>query len=203
MLLLTHYGVVAVDIHVNALFGNMAIIEINGKQRKLKVGETSPEGVKLIAADSEKAVLDIKGKQKTYTLGDKISTAVVTDEQKSEARIWPDRGMYLIPGAINNQPVHFMVDTGASWVAMSANTARKLGINYRYEGDQGVASTAAGNVRVYTVKLPSVKVGEIELTNVEGAVIDGRAGEHVLLGASFLNRVDLIREGQMMLLRAK
>ncbi len=194
----------AMDVHVYGLFQNMAILEVNGKQRKLRVGETSPEGIKLISANSEEAVLDIKGKQHRHALGTRFSASVVTNnERKGEARIWPQKGMYIIPGSINQQPVQFMVDTGASWVAMNANTARRLGINFRYEGQQGVAGTAAGKVAVYVVKLQSVRIGEIELQNVEGAVIDAPADNQVLLGASFLNRIDLLREGQMMLLREK
>jgi aspartyl protease family protein len=195
--------VLAQDIQVLGLFNNFAILDVDGKQRKLRVGESSPEGIKLIAADSDKAVLEVKGKQTTYSLGQKISATFASDERKGEARIWPTRGLYVIPGSINNQPVQFMVDTGASWVAMNARMARKLGINYRYEGDQSVAGTAAGNVRVFLVKLHSVKVGEIELQNVDGAVIDSPTADDILLGATFLNRVDLVRQGQMMMLREK
>lgn len=191
------------DIQVLGLFNNMAILDVDGKQRKLRVGDSSPEGIKLITADSEKAVLEIKGKRITYALGQKISASFASDERKGEARVWPNHGLYTIPGAINNQPVQFMVDTGASWVAMNTRMARKLGINYRYEGDQSVAGTAGGNVRVFLVKLQSVKVGEIELQNVDGAVIDSPTSDEILLGASFLNRIDLMREGQMMLLREK
>ncbi|MBI3561903.1 MAG: retroviral-like aspartic protease family protein [Gammaproteobacteria bacterium] len=193
----------AADIQIYALFNNVVVLDIDNKQYKLRVGESSPEGVKLIAADSEKAVLEIKGKRYTYTLGEKINASFASNQRKAEARIWPNGGLYLIPGSINNQPVKLMIDTGASWVAMNAATARKLGINYRYEGQQGVAGTAGGNVRVFLVKLESVRVGEIELKQVDGAVIDARASDDVLLGASFLNRVDLLREGQMMLLREK
>lgn len=202
-LLLYATPVLAQDIQVLGLFNNVAILDVDGKQRKLRVGESTPEGIKLIAADSEKAVLAIKGKQHTYALGQKISASFASDERKGEARIWPRSGLYVIPGSINNQPVQFMIDTGASWVAMNTRMARKLGINYRYEGDPSVAGTAAGNVRVFLVKLQSVKVGEIELTNVEGAVIDSPTADEILLGATFLNRVDLLREGQMMLLREK
>lgn len=197
-------SVQAMDVHVYGLFPNMAILEVNGKQRKLRVGELTPEGVKLISANSEEAVLEISGKQYRHVLGTRFSATVMTNnERKGEARIWPQKGMYVIPGSINQQPVQFMVDTGASWVAMNANTARRLGINFRYEGQQGVAGTAAGQVSVYVVTLQSVRIGEIELQNVEGAVIDAPADNQVLLGASFLNRVDLLREGQMMLLREK
>lgn len=191
------------DIQVLGLFNNMAILDVDGKQRKLRVGDASPEGIKLIAADSDKAILEIKGKQTTYVLGQKINASFASEERKGEARVWPNHGLYVMPGAVNNQPVQFMIDTGASWVAMNTRMARKLGINYRYEGDQSVAGTAAGNVRVFLVKLQSVKVGEIELQNVDGAVIDSPASDEILLGASFLNRVDLMREGQMMLLREK
>jgi aspartyl protease family protein len=194
----------AMEVQVYGLFPNMAILEVNGKQRKLHVGESTPEGIKLISANSDEAVLEIKGKQVRHALGTRFSATTVTNnERKGEARIWPQKGMYTMPGAINQQSVQFMVDTGASWVAMNANTARRLGINFRYEGQQGTATTAAGQVSVYMVKLQTVRIGEIELQNVDGAVIDAPADNQVLLGASFLNRVELHRDGQMMLLREK
>lgn len=192
----------AFDIQVYALFTNMAIVKIDGKQRKLRTGQTSPEGVKLISSDSEKAILEINGKQESYELGSQISFGV-TERKQQEARIWQTRGMYITPGLINNQPVDFMVDTGASWIAINRVTAQKLGINYFYEGQQGWVSTANGTVPIYKVMLDKVKVGGIELRNVEAAILDNSNASYILLGNSFLNRVDMQREGQMMLLKEK
>ena len=193
----------AFDIQVYALFTDMAIIKIDGQQRKLRAGQTSPEGVKLISSDSEKAILEINGKKESYELGTHVSIGF-TERKLAEARIWQNRGMYMTPGLINGQPVDFMVDTGATWIAMDRATAQNLGINYFYEGRKGWVSTANGTAPIYKVTLDKVKVGGIELRNVEAAILqNNNSGRHILLGNSFLNRVDMQREGRMMLLKEK
>ena len=190
----------AEDILVMGLFKDMAILTIDGKQRKLRVGQTSPEGVKLISANSEEAVLEIQGKRETYQLGSHISTRFIQDK-KAIAQIWPTQGMYLTSGSINGQAVDFLIDTGASWVAMNANHARRLGIDYRYVGIKSWAGTANGRVRVYIVKLKKVTVGEIELHNIDGAVMEGNSPTTILLGNSFLNRLEMSRKGVMLMLK--
>ena len=192
----------AMDIVVLGLFNQKAIVRIDGVQRKLNLGQTSPEGVKLVAANSQVAILEIEGKQDEYRLGSHISSRFTAPTQ-AEARIMPVNGMYHIAGSINQQPVDFMVDTGATWIAMNVHQARALGINFRLEGKPGMVSTANGVVPIYGVMLDSVKVGEIELKNVEAGVVDGNSPTQVLLGNSFLNRVEMQRQGQVMVLKQK
>lgn len=194
--------VLAVEIVVLGLFTDMVIMKVDDNRRKLRTGETSPEGITLISANSERAILEINGKQSRYELGSHIS-ARFDKRTKAQAQIWPKNGMYITAGSINKQPVQVMIDTGATWVAMNSNMARKLGINYRYEGTKSIAGTASGKVVTYVVTLKSVQIGDIKLRNVKGAVIDGNYPEIILLGNSFLNRVELQRKGQMMLLRKK
>ena len=91
-----------------------------------------------------------------------------------------------------------MVDTGATSVSLSASEAQRLGINYR-NGRRAYARTANGVIGVYVVRLDHVKVGDITLNNVEATVSEGPA--HVaLLGMSFLNRMEMRRDGQTMTL---
>lgn len=194
--------VLATDIQVLGLFKNKAIVKIDGKQRTLKIGKRSPEGVILISADSYTAILDIDGKEQEFKLGRHVSTSFKKKEL-AEAKIMPVNGMYSTTGFINGSPVNFLIDTGATWIAMNANQARSLGINFRYIGKRGAASTANGVVTVYRVVLDKVKVGEIVLTNVEAGVLEGNSPREVLLGNSFLNRVEMQRQGQVMLLKQK
>jgi aspartyl protease family protein len=195
-------NIYATDIIVLGLFKNKAIVKIDGKQRILKKGLKSPEGVTLMFADSDIAILNIDGKEQEFKLGRHVSTSFKRKVQ-AEAKILPVNGMYLSAGFINGHPVDFLVDTGATWIAMNSNIARSLGINFRYIGKRSMASTANGMVPVYQIKLNKVKVGEIELTNVDAAVIEGDSPTKVLLGNSFLNRVEMLRQGQVMLLRQK
>ncbi|MDH5395286.1 MAG: retroviral-like aspartic protease family protein [Gammaproteobacteria bacterium] len=193
--------VYADDIVVLGLFKNKAIVKIDGVQRTLIKGKSSPEGIKLISSDSDIAVLEYQGKQQEYKLGSHVSTSF-KKKKLAEASIMPVKGMYPVTGFINGQAINFLVDTGATWIAMNVHHARNLGINFRL-GKQGHVTTANGVVPIYLVALDKVRVGEIELRNVEASVLDGDSPPMVLLGNSFLNRVEMQRRGQVMLLRQK
>ena len=193
----------SVTILVLGLFRDRAIIRIGKQQHMLRVGETTPEGVKLIEADSEKAVLAFKGIKGTYYLGRQVSRHFNKAEIKGEANIWPVNGMYMVAGAINGQPVKFMLDTGASWISMNSQHARRLGLDYRVSGKRRSVSTANGMVPVFVLSLERVSVGDIVLHHVEAAVLEGHSPTDILLGMSFLERVDIQRKGQMMILKKK
>lgn len=192
----------AADILVLGLFKDIAILRVDGVQYKLRIGETSPQGIKLIEANSEQAVLEINGRQESYALGTHVSSSFSAPE-KAGALIRPSNGSYIVSGFINRQPVEFLVDTGASTIAMNSNQARKLGINFRYEGKEGYSTTASGYAKIYTLKLDSVQVGDIVIKNVEAAVIDGDFPTIALLGMSFLNQVNMKRDGQLLMLEKK
>ena len=190
-------------ITVRGLFKDKAILEIDGKQHLLRAGQTSPEGVKLISANSRKALVEDRGKRSTLTLGHSISSNFSAPRQQ-RLRIVPDaRGMYRTTGSINGFPVQFIVDTGATLVSMSRNQAKRLGIDYRIEGQPAVSTTASGLSRIYRVRLKRIKVGEIELRDVEAAVHDGNFPPVTLLGMSFLSRLDIQRASGALELKRK
>src|SRR5690606_10002898 len=110
---------------------------------------------------------------------------------------------YWVAGSIGGHPVQFLVDTGATSVAMNEGQARRLGIDYRVQGSPMVAGTAGGNVRAWRVKLDRVKVGGIEVLGVEGAVLEGDSPTEVLLGMSFLSRVRWREENGVLQLESK
>ena len=191
-------------ITVLGLFKDKAIVNVDGKQRVLSVGEPSPEGILLISANSEEAVMEVDGETASYGLGSHISTTFDPPPEGPVVRIWPDSyGMYSIIGNINSYPVTFLVDTGATLIAMNKNEARRLGLDYLVSGTPSKASTASGIVNTYHIKLDKVRVGDITLTNVDASVIDGNFPTEVLLGNSFLNRLEMRREGAMLELKKK
>lgn len=194
----------AVDkVTVVGLFKDKAIVTIDGKQRILSTGETSPEGVRLISANSREAVLEINGKQDTYTLGTAISTNYSEPAAGETVTIAPDTmGMYEVNGSINGFQVKFVVDTGASLIAMNKHQAKRIGINYKLEGIESMAETASGYTKNYLVKLDEVRVGDIRLTDVTAAVHDGDFPSVILLGNSFLNRVNMSRQGALLQLQS-
>ena len=194
----------AVDkITVVGLFKDTAIVVIDGTRRLLRSGDTSPEGVTLISASSKEAVLEIDGKQKHYGLGGQIGGSYARPAL-AKVRIWPTpNSMYLVLGSINGYPVKFIVDTGATLVSLSGREAKRLGIDYRVVGTPGQSSTASGIEKIYTVNLDRVKVGDIELRNVLGAVHDGDFPPAALLGMSFLSRLNMRQDGQVLELELK
>jgi len=189
----------AQDILVQGLFRDMVIVRIDGTRRKLSIGETSPEGVKLISSTSEKAILEVNGKRGTFTLGGEVRATFDTPE-KAQAIIRSKRGMYSVSGFVNRQPIDFLVDTGATWIALNENHAYKLGINFRYIGKPGWVSTASGKAKVYRIKLDNVRIGDIVLNDVDAAVLEGNSPEIALLGMSFLNRVSMKHKGELLVL---
>ena len=194
----------AVDsLEVQGLFSGKAVVNIDGKMHILSVGETSPEGVRMISADSKSAVLEVDGKQKRYRLGNKITTSYKKPELVKEQIIANDYGMYLTYGHINGRSVKFLVDTGATTVALSARHAKSLGIPYRIDGAPTHTSTASGIAKAWRVSLKSVSVGRLKQNNVEAVVIDGNHPREILLGMTFLERTKVSKEGGKMIIEQK
>lgn len=189
---------------VLGLFKDKAVVNINGKQRSLSVGQVSPEGIKLISANSHEAVLEIAGKRKTYSLGDTQMGAASTTPDQTPVQLWPNpQGMYTALGSINGLPVNFLVDTGATLIALNAFHAEHLGIDYRRAGQRVLLSTASGVEQGYQVKLNRVRVGGIELRDIAAVVLEGPNPPEALLGMSFLGRVEMRNNGQIMQLRQR
>jgi len=196
---ITPYCLAVEKIIVNGLFKNKAIVTIDGKQRILNIGKTSPEGVKLISANSKEAVLEIDGEQKIYKLGSHIGGAFKKAPEGVTVTITPDaRGSYYVNGSINDFQVRFLVDTGATLIFMNKHVAKRIGLNYRLEGQEGTATTASGLTKMYVMNLKKVKVGNIELRDIVGAVSDGDFPNDILLGTSFLNKIDSHKEGRIL-----
>jgi aspartyl protease family protein len=187
---------------VLGLFNGQVVLEIDNKQRILKAGKTSPEGVTLISATSRVAVLEVNGVQQQYFLGSHIGSHYASPPKQPVVSLWPTQGMYLTPGSINGYSVDFIVDTGASAIALNANTAKRLGIDYKQGKAVGVR-TASRIEKAYKVNLDLVQVGEIKLHNVSAMVLDGEEPVRALLGMSFLGQLDMERRGDRMDLKQK
>lgn len=197
----------ATDVIVMAIFGDMVILKVDGTRHKLKVGDKTPEGISLVEVDFDTVVLESNNKKSKHKLGGHVSFGRRSSDKSKNlknltAKIWPQNDMYITHGSINNFSVQFMVDTGATWIAMGETVAKRLGINY-YRGKAGYAGTASGVAPIYKINLDSVKVGDIELRNVPAAVISGYGSHQVLLGNSFLKRCEITRTKQVMILKKK
>ena len=113
-----------------ALFTDRAVVMIDGSRYLLRVGETSPEGVTLVSADSGGAVFEYRGRTLQRGLDGRTRAALAGASAAQEHHIYRDtRGMYRSVGSINGLTVKFLVDTGASAIAMNAAQARRLGVD--------------------------------------------------------------------------
>lgn len=187
-------------IQLFALFENKAILKINGARHVLARGETSPEGIKLVATDTvhEVAEIELNGRRETLKLGVVSAAGFAESKTSGNVTLYADRGFFYSDGKINGAPVRFLIDTGANAVALSSQAAERIGLDYRREGRRGIASTAGGMVPMYSLKLESVTVGDITLYDVDAGVIEGSHPTDVLLGMSFLGRVEMKRDGNKM-----
>lgn len=188
----------ATDISVVGLFPNKAVLVVDGRAPKTyAVGSTIAEGVRLVAADHSTATIEANGKRETIAIGEHVNRNASSGPASVTLQA-DGRGHYMVQGQINGGSVRMLLDTGATSVALPASEATRLGINYK-AGRVGYVSTANGTVPAYVVKLDRVKVGDIELNQVEG-VVQEQGLPIILLGMSFLNRTEMRREGDRMVL---
>lgn len=195
----------AADISVVGLFGGKAVLVIDGgKPRTVSVGESTPEGVRLVSADSKAAVIEHQGKRLTLAPGGGTRIGgggppSGSGGGESVTLTADSRGHYVTLGQINGGSVQFLVDTGATAIAIPSTLARQLGINY-LGGQRGYTQTANGRAAAYKITLDTVRLGDITLHAVEAVVLEGDGLKIALLGMSFLNRTEMKRDGQSLTL---
>lgn len=187
----------AADISVIGVFPDKAVLVIDGSSPKTySVGNTVASGIKLISVNKNGAVFDANGKKQAIDLGEHVNR--ISPSGTSVTLQADGRGHFIVQGQINGGTMRMLVDTGASFVALSASDAKRLGIDYT-KGQPVYINTANGTVRGYKVRLDSVKIGDIVLNQVDGVVQDSGL-TFALLGMSFLNRTEMRRDGEQMVL---
>ncbi len=191
--------VLAADVGLAGMFPGKALLTINGGQpRIVAVGATTDEGVKVVSINGDTATLEVNGKRRQLRVGQNVVSRP-TDSGPARVVLTADaRGHFYSTGNINGSTVRFLVDTGASMISLGAGEARRIGVDPT-RGVPGVANTANGQTVVSRVKLNSVRLGEIELNNVD-ALVHQHDLPVTLLGMSFLNRMEMQRNGDTMTL---
>jgi aspartyl protease family protein len=197
VLFLTTAAAGAADVAVVGIFPGKAVLVIDGSgPHTVPVGGSRGK-VRVISVDEGGATLDIDGRRSALALG----AAPIRNESGAGIRVAlsPDsRGHYIASGTVNGSPVRFLVDTGATAVTISTEVARRIGIAPS-QGQPVVVATANGRVSARRVRLDRVSLGALTLHQVDAIVQDG-LGEHALLGMTFLNRTDLRRDGDLLML---
>ena len=189
----------ATDVALIGVIGDKAaVLAIGGGEPKtVKVGQKW-SGVTVISVERGQATVEIDGKPRVLMIGQHYRSAAAASVRQTVTLAADTRGHFFTDGAVNGNPVRFLVDTGATTVALPASEAVRLGIDYR-KGKRAFSNTAGGVVPIYVVTLDTVRLGPIELTGVEASVVE-RGLNVALLGMSFLNRVEMKRDGHLMTL---
>jgi aspartyl protease family protein len=163
----------------------------------------SVAGVRLVSVNPSTAVVEVNGKQQTLELGGSpVSVSGVQREGGTQIVIPAGSGGHFVTaGSINGKAVEFMVDTGATTIAMSIAEADRIGLKYK-DNARLTGSTANGTVSGYQAMLGVVRVGDVQVYNVEAAILP-MAMPQVLLGNSFLNRFQMKRDNERMTLEKR
>lgn len=179
--------------------GRKALLVVDGQTVMLAVGE-SRRGVTLRALDAGQAQVEWAGQLHTLRVGG--APARVADGPAGAGggrsivlSVGPG-GHFMASGAINGRNVRFMVDTGATTVALGAAEADRIGLDYR-NAQRARMQTAGGAVTGHVLTLSAVTVGEVTLANVQAVVMPAPM-PFVLLGNSFLSRFQMRRDNDVM-----
>jgi aspartyl protease family protein len=194
----------AQSVALQGMLGSKALLIVDGSAPKtVGVGETH-KGVKVLATTGDQATLEINGKRHILRVGDAPASVGQGNASPRGSKIVLTAGTgghFLTQGAINGRAVQFMVDTGATNVAMGAVEAERIGIDYK-KGQLSRGSTANGVVTAYVVRLASVRIGDVEVYDVEAAVLPSGM-PHILLGNSFLTRFQMTRHNDQLVLERR
>ena len=190
------------DVGLAGLFPGKALLTINGgPPRIVALGVTTEEGVKVLAIQGETAILEVDGKKRVLRVGQNVASQSSGSGHASATLTADVAGHFITTGNVNGTTVRFIVDTGASMIALGASDARRIGIDPN-KGQQGYTQTANGVTQVSRVKLDTVRVGDIVLNNVD-ATVHQQDLPYALLGMSFLNRMEMQRNGDTMTLKQR
>jgi aspartyl protease family protein len=189
----------AADVALIGVIGDRAaVLAVDGGEPKtVKLGQRW-NGIAVLSVEKDRATVEIDGRKRTLQLGQHYRGVPVKSDRQLVTLAADARGHFVTEGSVNGNPVRFLVDTGATSVVLPGRDAERLGLDYR-KGERGLNQTANGVVATYSVTLDSVRLGDIEVTAVEAVVIE-QGLNIALLGMSFLNRVEMKREGQSMVL---
>ena len=186
------------------MLGSKALLVVNGTAPKTVAPGDTHEGVKVISTSGDQAVVEQNGKRSTLRVGEapvNMGASKTGGKGNRIVLVAGTGGHFLTAGQINGKAVQFMVDTGATSVAMGAQDAERAGVNFK-SGQLITLSTANGSVQGFRILLDSVRVGDVEVFGVD-AVVTPQPMPYMLLGNSFLTRFQMLRENDQMTLTKK
>jgi len=194
----------AQSVTLTGTIGSRAILIVNGGAPKtLAIGE-SFQGVKLVSLQGEQATVEAEGKRVALRMDTPVSIGGGGPAGGGGTRIVlpaSSGGHFMAQGAINGRSVNFMLDTGATTIALSAADAQRIGLDFS-KGQPVRMNTANGVSQGYRVKLGSVRVGDVEVYDVD-AIVSPEPMPYILLGNSFISRFSMRRDADQMVLEKR
>ncbi|WP_374433759.1 TIGR02281 family clan AA aspartic protease [Inhella sp.] len=197
-LLIATGAAAAPNVSLNGSLGrSAALLVIQGQVKTVRLGQTV-EGVKLIEVGDDLAVVEVDGQRLQLRLGAAPVAQRAALAPKRIVLSAGEGGHFVTQGSINGHSVRFLVDTGATNVAIGIDDARRMGLRYQ-NGQRIQARTANGVAQAYVLTLDSVRIGEVEVGGVEAMVLMSSMPV-ALLGNSFLSRFQMKRENDTLTL---
>lgn len=194
----------AQQVSLAGLSANRALLVIDGgAPRFLSPGQTF-KGVRLVSAQGDQAVIETGGQQQVLRVGEAPVRVGGSGRVEGGNRIVltaDARGHFLPQGQINGRSVQFMVDTGATLVAMGESEAERLNLKFR-DGQPVRINTANGTITAYQIQLNNVRIGDVQVYDV-AAVVSPQPMPYILLGNSFLTRFQMQRQNDQMTLEKR
>lgn len=194
-------GAAAQDVGLAGVMGSRALLMIDGGEPQAVAVGQSLAGVKVISVHGDQAVVEIGGRKRPLRVGQHATGAAPADGSGTVVMTADNQGHFYVTGSVNGAAVRFLVDTGATMVSLGAGDARRIGLDFN-RGQKGMTQTANGQALVSKVKLDTVRIGDVTLHNVD-ALIHQNEMPIALLGMSFLNRMEMQRDGSTMTLRKR
>ena len=192
----------AQSVAMTGVMGSKALLVINGGAPKALSANESHQGIRVLHVQGDSATIELQGQRQTLRVGDSpVSVGQGLSSGRKVVLRADARGHFRENGWINNKPMQYMVDTGASVIGMGQSDAERMGINFQ-KGMPVTVRTANGNTQGWRVKLDTVRVGDITVYGVD-AVVSPQPMPYVLLGNSFLSQLHMTRQGNEMVLELR
>ncbi len=201
--LLWCHSALAQGVVLSGRMGERALLVVDGQPRAVAVGQTVA-GVtfkRWVGEDAEVETRAGKLLLRTGSTPVQLGAAAPAGSGREIVLTAGSGGHFNTAGTINGKQVRFVVDTGATLIALGRDDAQRLGLDLS-NAQRGMTQTANGAVPVHVITLSSVRVGDVELANV-GAVVLPQSMPVVLLGNSFLSRFQMRRDNDVMRLQLR
>lgn len=201
LLALLPAAAMAQEVGLAGIMGSKAMLMINGSEpQAVPIGKTV-DGVKLLSIQDDQVMIEIGGKKRPLRVGQHAVGVSGGDGSGRIIMTADAQGHFFTTGTLNGTSVRFLVDTGASMISLGASDARRVGLDFN-RGEKALSNTANGQVVVSKVKIDTVRIGDVTMHNVD-ALIHQNEMPIALLGMSFLNRMEMQRDGSTMTLKKR